>query len=203
MGNLFDVPPNEFILRLAEELKKIESIQSLPWADYCKTGMHKERPPVQKDWWFTRAASILRAIKIRGPIGTQKLRLKYGGRKNRGYRPEHFYPGSGSIIRKILQQLEKAGLVRQETKNVHKGRIISSAGDKLINRVAIAIMKESNIVIPKRSGEELRVGTPVKKKKKRKAVKRRKKTVRKSAKSEKAEAVEQKEAVQEPAVPAE
>lgn len=180
MGNLFDVPVNGFILKLAEELKKVEEIKPLPWAEYCKTGMHKERPPVQDDWWYVRAASILRAIKIKGPIGTQKLRIKYGGRKNRGYRPEHFFKGSGSIIRKILQQLEKAGFVKQEAKEAHKGRIVSEKGNKIINQVAIAMMKELNIVIPKRPEEELKVTNVIKKKKKKKKS-RKKKTVRKKA----------------------
>ncbi|MBN1644442.1 30S ribosomal protein S19e [Candidatus Woesearchaeota archaeon] len=179
MGNIFDVPINEFILKLAEELKTVDSIKSPEWSLFCKTGMHKERPPVQKDWWYVRAAAVLRAIKIKGPIGTQKLRIKYGGRKNRGYRPEHFYKGSGSIIRKVLQQLEKAGFVKKDEKGVHKGRIVTPDGDKLLNKVAISIMKESNIVIPKRPEEELRFTNVVKKKKKRKVKKRKKKAVKK------------------------
>jgi small subunit ribosomal protein S19e len=181
MGNIFDVPINEFILKLAEELKSIEAIKPLEWAQFCKTGVHKERPPVQRDWWYVRAASMLRAIKVKGPIGTQKLRIKYGGRKNRGYRPEHFYKGSGSIIRKILQQLEKAGFVKQDKKGVHKGRVVSSVGDKLLNKIAIVMMKELNIVIPKRPDEELKITNVVKKKKKRK-VRKRKKVTRKKVK---------------------
>ena len=41
-----------------------------------------------------------------GPIGVSKLRTKYGGKKNRGHKPEHFYKGSGSVARKVLQQFE-------------------------------------------------------------------------------------------------
>jgi len=187
MGNIFDVPVNEFILKLAEELKNIEAVRPLEWAQFCKTGMHKERPPVQQDWWYVRAAAILRFVKKTGPVGTQKLRIRYGGKKNRGYKPEHFYRGSGSIIRKILQQLEKNGLVKQDEKNVHKGRIVTPAGDKLLNKVAIAMMKEMNIVIPKRPDTELRFTNVVKKKKKKKTRKRKravkkKKSVKKKAK---------------------
>jgi small subunit ribosomal protein S19e len=193
MGNIFDVPINEFILKLAEELKNIEAIKPLEWAQFCKTGMHKERPPVQKDWWHVRAASILRAIKIKGPIGTQKLRIKYGGRKNRGYKPEHFYKASGSIIRKVLQQLEKAGLVAKGEKEAHKGRVVSPEGDKLLNKVAISMMKEANVVIPKRPDEELRFTNVVKKKKKRKVKKRKKKTVKKKVAKKAVKKTEKKE----------
>jgi len=182
MGNLFDVPTNEFILKLAEELKNIEAIKPLEWSRFCKTGMHKERPPVQRDWWHIRTAALLRAVKIKGPIGTQKLRIKYGGRKNRGYKPEHFYKGSGSIIRKILQQLEKAGLIKKTDKKIHKGREVSPAGNKLLNKIAIEMMKEKNIIIPKRPDEELRFTNVVKKKKTRKKRKStKKKTKRKKS----------------------
>ncbi len=199
MGNLFDVPTNGFILKLAEELKSVEAIKPLEWAQFCKTGMHKERPPVQKDWWHVRAAAILRAIKIKGPIGTQKLRIKYGGRKNRGYRPEHFYKGSGSIIRKVLQQLEKAGLVKKGEKGAHKGRIVSSEGNKLLNKVAIAMMKEMNVIIPKRPEEELRFTNIIKKKKKKKTRKKRK-TVKKKVKKTEKKAEKKKEVKSEPKV---
>ena len=165
MGNIFDVPVNEFIIKLAVELKKVEQIRPPEWSIFCKTGVHKERPPVQTDWWFIRAAAILRSVKVLGPVGTQKLRVKYGGRKNRGYRTEHFYKGSGSVIRKILQQLEKAGFIKQVKKDVHKGRVVTPAGDKFLNVVAIALMKAKNIVIPKRPDIELKISTSKKKKK--------------------------------------
>ena len=66
--------------------------------------------PEDQDWWYKRAASILRKIYRHGPIGTNKLKKKYGSKKNRGHKPEHFYKAAGSHIRKILQQLEKSGL---------------------------------------------------------------------------------------------
>jgi small subunit ribosomal protein S19e len=164
MGNIFDVPVNEFILKLAAEMKKVEQIRPPEWSLFCKTGVHKERPPVQSDWWFIRAAAILRSVKILGPVGTQKLRAKYGGRRHRGYRTEHFFKGSGSVVRKILQQLEKAGFIKQVKKDVHKGRVVTPAGDKFLNTVAIALMKARNIVIPKRPDVELKVSIPKKKK---------------------------------------
>ncbi len=165
MGNIFDVPVNEFIINLAAELKKVEQIRPPEWSLFCKTGMHKARPPVQTDWWFIRAAAILRSVKVLGPVGVQKLRAKYGGKMRRGYRTEHFYKGSGSVIRKILQQLEKAGFIKQVKKDVHKGRVVTPVGDKFLNTVAIALMKAKNIVIPKRPDVELKISISKKKKK--------------------------------------
>ena len=132
---LHNQSPSRVIEKAASELKKIPSIKPPEWSKYVKTGMHKERPPVSKDWWYARSASILRKIYTLGPIGTSKLRTKYGGRKNRGHKPEHFYKGSGSIIRKILQQLEAAGFVEKASKKGHKGRVLTPKGKSFLDKL--------------------------------------------------------------------
>lgn len=136
---MYDVNPQELILKTAEELKKIPEIKPPVWAAFVKTGMHKERPPVNDDWWYVRAASVLRSVYRFGPVGVSKLRAKYGGKKNRGVKKEHFYKGSGSILRKSLQQLEKAGFVRSGEKGVHKGRIITPKGRSFLDKIAVQI----------------------------------------------------------------
>lgn len=136
MTTIYDVDPSGLIEKTAEELKKLDSIKPPVWAAFAKTGMHKERPPVKNDWWYARAASVLRQIYRYSPIGVSKLRTMYGGKKNRGYRPEHFYKGSGSIIRKVLQQLEKEGFVKQDLKSIHKGRVITAKGKKFLDGIA-------------------------------------------------------------------
>jgi len=139
MTSMYDVEPSELVEKTSEELKKLQELKPVAWAVFVKTGTHKERPPVKSDWWYARAASILRSVALLGPVGVSKLRTKYGGKKNRGYRPEHFFKGSGSIIRKILQQLEKAGLIVKAEKGVHKGRVITPKGISLLNSVASKI----------------------------------------------------------------
>jgi small subunit ribosomal protein S19e len=119
-----------------EDLKKVESIQEPSWIKYAKSSTHKERPSQEKDFWYIRTASILRKIYMMGPIGVSKLRTKYGGLKGRGHKPERFYKGSGSIARKSLQQLEKAGFIQQTIKKGHKGRIITAKGKKFMDTVA-------------------------------------------------------------------
>jgi len=141
MANIYDVEATELIEKTAEELKKIDSIKSPVWGAYVKTGMHKERPPVERDWWYMRAASILRQVALKGPIGVQKLRVKYGGKKNKGVKAEHFYKASGNIIRKVLQQLEKAELIKKGEAGVHKGRVLALKGTKLLNSVAKSLSK--------------------------------------------------------------
>jgi small subunit ribosomal protein S19e len=130
----YDIDPQELINRTAEKLKKLPELTPPEWAKFVKTGAHKERPPINNDWWYTRAASILRKIQKLGPIGTNKLRRKYGGKKNRGSKPEEFRKGSGKIIRTILQQLDKAGLTEHTEKGVHKGRILTKKGVSFLNK---------------------------------------------------------------------
>ena len=147
---IFDVPVSEFVARAAIELKKVQEVKAPEWALFVKTGRYKERPPVRTDWWHTRAASVLRKIAILGPVGVSKLRRKYGGQKNEGMAGEHTYLGSGNILRKILQQLEKSGLAKQGKKGSHKGRVLTPKGQKLLDSVAVQLMKEHNITIAPR-----------------------------------------------------
>ncbi len=142
MSNIYNVDPNELIEAAAKKLAEQSIVKPPAWAPYTKTGMHKERPPERSDWWYLRAAALLRSVYRLGPIGTSKLRKKYGGRKNRGYRPEHFYPGSGAIIRKALQQLEQAGFLKQVEKGVHKGRILTPKGKSFLDKIAVELAKK-------------------------------------------------------------
>lgn len=136
MTTIYDVDPQELVAKAAEELKKIPEIKPPAWASFVKTGMHKERPPVGNDWWYIRTASVLRTVYRLGPVGVSKLRSKYGGKKNRGVKKEHFYKGSGNILRKSLQQLEKAGFVKFAEKGVHKGRIVTPKGKSFLDKIA-------------------------------------------------------------------
>ena len=136
MPTIYDADPSELIEKTGEELKKTESVKPPVWAAFVKTGVHKERPPVKDDWWYVRAASVLRKIYRLGPIGVSKLRVGYGGKKHRSYKPEHFYKGSGNILRKILQQLEKEGFVKIDLKSRHKGRLITAKGKKFLDGIA-------------------------------------------------------------------
>jgi len=134
MATIYDTNTQELIKKAANALK--EKIKAPEWSMFVKTGVAKERPPVDRDWWYMRAASILRKIYLFGPIGTNKLRVKYSSRKNRGYVPEKTFSGSGKIIRVILQQLEKEELIKKAEKGVHKGRIITPKGKSFLDKLA-------------------------------------------------------------------
>ncbi|MFT4313030.1 MAG: 30S ribosomal protein S19e [Candidatus Woesearchaeota archaeon] len=136
-----DVPPTAVIEAVSEELQKNESIKSPEWAAFVKTGVSRERQPINPHWWFVRCAAILRTVAEIGPIGTNKLRIKYGGKKRRGYKKSRFELGSGSVARKALQQLEAAGLIKQSMVGNRKGRTITPQGQKLLDVSAGKVAK--------------------------------------------------------------
>ena len=107
---LHDVPAEQLIAKTAEALKK--DIKQPEWATFVKTGHTRERQPTNLDWWYVRAASVLRRVALLGPIGTEKLRTHYGSRKSNGNDPPHHYKAGGSVIRAVLQQLDEAGLTK-------------------------------------------------------------------------------------------
>lgn len=169
--SIYDVNPNELIEKVAAKLKDVREIKAPEWAVFVKTGHFKQRQPVSREWWHIRSAAVLRSIARLGPIGTSKLRTKYGGKKNRGVAAEHHYKGSGSIIRKILQQLEKAELIKQTQKGVHKGRVLTGKGQSLLDKAALEIYR------PVKKEKPVKQEKPAKEKK----------TKKKAAKAEKKE----------------
>ena len=124
MTTVYDVPADHLIRKVAEELRKRQEIKPPAWAAFAKTGVHKEMPPEDPDWWFIRAAAVLRRVYVDGPLGVERMRSFYGGNKNRGSKPNAFRKGSGSILRKALQQLEAAGFIAHDK----TGRKVSPAG---------------------------------------------------------------------------
>jgi len=135
----YDVPASEFIKKLAIYLKEnVDEITPPSWVSVAKTGSHVQRPPQNPDWWYIRCASLLRKIYTHGPIGVEKLRAEYGGRKDFGVKPEHAVKAGGGAIRKALQQLEVAGLIE---KTMPDGRKITREGRKILQEVAEQIHK--------------------------------------------------------------
>ena len=139
MSTIYEVPTNELIEKVEDQLKNYEQIKAPEWAAYVKTGHFRQRQPTRADWWYVRSAAILRSVAKLGPVGVSKLRTKYGGKKNRGHKPEHTYRASGNIIRKALQQLEAAELIEKGVKGVHKGRVLSKKGMSLLDKTAASM----------------------------------------------------------------
>jgi len=132
MVNVHDVPSARLIPALAEQVKSLPGMEAPEWSHFVKTGSHAERPPQQADWWFTRAASLLRKLYLHGPVGLGDLERAYGGSKAVAYFPKHHRDAGGSSIRKILKQLEQAELVSKTP----KGRVLTPKGTAMVDKLS-------------------------------------------------------------------
>lgn len=136
MSTIYELSANEYNQKLAEALKKFPEFEQPEWSLYVKTGVAKKRPPQEEDFWFKRAASILRQAYIQKTIGVNRLKTRYGSKKNRGMKPERFRKASGKMIRTILQQAETAGLL-EKTKEIGRraGRKLTDKGKELMEGI--------------------------------------------------------------------
>ncbi len=137
MNSVQSVEPGVFNTQLAQALKERKAEFEAPeWAALVKTGTHTMRPTANPDFWHARAASILRQIYLQETVGVQRLRTRYGGKKNRGGKPSKFKRGGGKIIRIILQQAETAGLVQKAPEGQKAGRQLTPEGKEFLENVA-------------------------------------------------------------------
>jgi len=141
MATLYDVPADDLIEAVAADLA--DRIDRPEWAELAKTGASKELPPEADDFWYVRAASVLRKIAINGPVGIERLSTEYGDTKrgtNR-YRvaPPRRADGSGSILRTICQELEAEDLIEIAE---GQGRQVTDAGHSLLDETAGDVLED-------------------------------------------------------------
>lgn len=139
MTTVYDVPAKALIDHIAKKLQQEKIIVAPEDASYFRTGVTKEQPPENKQWWHTRCASILRKIYINNSIGIEQLRAEYGGKRDRGSKPYKARSGSGAITRHAVQQLEQAGLV---TKVKGRGRILTPKGRSFLDNASHEVLNE-------------------------------------------------------------
>jgi small subunit ribosomal protein S19e len=142
MATLYDAPPEAVIEAVADRLESEDAIEEPDWLLYAKTGVDRELPPEQEDFWVRRCASLLRKVAIDGPVGVGSLRTEYGtakqGSNRYRVRPRQQTEGSGSIVRTALQQLESAGYVEVAE---GEGRTVTPKGHSFLDEVAQEIVE--------------------------------------------------------------
>ncbi|MDO8459484.1 MAG: 30S ribosomal protein S19e [Nanoarchaeota archaeon] len=135
MADIRTIEAGKYNNILAEAIKKSALFEKPEWVDYVKTSTHKERPNIDPDFWYKRSASILRQVYIKNVVGVERLRTRYGGRKNRGSKPPEFRKGGGKIIRTILQQAEAAGFVEKVKTKKKAGRQLTAKGKDFLEEI--------------------------------------------------------------------
>lgn len=130
MATVKDVPSDDFITALAAHFKSSGKIELPQWHDIVKTGVARELPPLNPDWFYVRAgmgilfssyivlASLARKVYCFPGRGVGSYSKVYGGHKRNGVRRGHQSSAATGIIRNILRQLEKSGFVSKGEKYV-------------------------------------------------------------------------------------
>ena len=126
--------PMKYNQSLAEALKEIPEFEKPEWVSFVKSSTSRTKPSSDPDFWYRRAASILRQMHLRGIVGVQRLRTRYGSRKDRGMKPAEFRRSGGKIIRLILQQAEKAGFA-EKVKEKKSGRKLTEKGREFLENI--------------------------------------------------------------------
>jgi small subunit ribosomal protein S19e len=143
MTSLYDVPAEDLIEAVTEELTAEDDIEAPDWIDYATTGVDRELPPEQDDFWERRAASLLRKVAISGPVGIGSLATAYGSTKGGSnryqVRPPSQSDASRKIIRTALQQLEEAGYVETQQ---GQGRVVTGEGRALLDETASDLIED-------------------------------------------------------------
>ncbi|MFN3804616.1 MAG: 30S ribosomal protein S19e [Pyrobaculum sp.] len=141
MTSVKDVPADIFIAELAKYIKNnVPQVKPPVWTPFVKTGANKERPPADPEWWYIRAASLMRKLYIHGAAGVESLRSAYSYRAKIGdkMRRERTRKAGGATIRKLLQQLEQAGFVTK----TKAGRVLTPEGRSLVDRIAAKVARD-------------------------------------------------------------
>merc|ERR1712084_159643 len=148
---LKDVPANDFITAYAEFLKKSNKIELPKWVDIVKTGHYHELTPYDEDWFYTRAAAIMRKIYVKPNVGVGRLANKFGAKERNGSIRKHHAKDSKAVIRACMKALEKAKLMTRYSdpkrtdfaedtcplvEPIKSRRVVSDNGKKTINNIA-------------------------------------------------------------------
>lgn len=128
-----DITAPKFIAAYAEVLKNNDKFVVPKWADLVKTGVHKELAPYDPDWYYIRAAAIVRKVYLRQGTGVGALKKRFGGAYRRGARPEKHQDAAGGLIRTILLALDELKITE---KAPNGGRKITRVGQQALDLVA-------------------------------------------------------------------
>ncbi|MFH1306922.1 MAG: 30S ribosomal protein S19e [Candidatus Micrarchaeota archaeon] len=139
MVTVYDVDALKLIKKTAQKLEEM-NLEMPAWVGNVKSGAHAERLPQDDKFWYIRCASILRKAYLNPRIGVSRLRTHYGGRKDRGVKPEKHRRAGGSTIRKGMQALEKAELLKKGK----VGRELAPKGRKLLDAAAKLVADEAD-----------------------------------------------------------
>ncbi|EAY00854.1 ribosomal protein S19e, putative [Trichomonas vaginalis G3] len=133
-----EIAADVFVNALAKHFQENRIVKPPEWADLVKTAALKQMAPSNQNWFYTRAAAVIRQIYMHHDASLSGLAFHYGANLKAVTMPKHHHNASRKVIRSILQQLEKADLVKVG----EKGRQLTPKGQRLLDQVATSCGKK-------------------------------------------------------------
>jgi len=130
---------------LADRLKATGKFEPPAWATYAKTATYKQSLPQDPDWWYKRVASTLIKLSKDPMLGVNRLSKEYGGRRVGIAKPHHAAPSSRKIIRKIIDQLEEANLIKVEERK----KLITPEGETILSDAGKEVLEKLKQLEPR------------------------------------------------------
>ena len=134
-----DVAPFDFVVAYAAQLKRSGKVEVPKWVDIAKTAHWKELAPYDPDWYYIRAAAIVRKVYLRQGTGVGALKKRFGGAYRRGAAPERHQDGAGGLIRTILLSLDELNITEAHGKG---GRKVTRTGQQALDLVAGQVARD-------------------------------------------------------------
>jgi small subunit ribosomal protein S19e len=110
-----------------------------------KTSHGNELSPLDADWFYYKAAAIVRQIYVSKSrnVGVGTLKTFFGRKKRNGVRPPKFIRSAGKIVRVIVRQLTPTFIepLHVSTENT-LGLGITKGGRAQLDKIANKVMKE-------------------------------------------------------------
>ena len=98
---VLDVDYNVFINALANKLKADGKLAQPDWTQFVKTGVTRQYSPNEQNWYYLKAAAILRRVYIQGPLGIKDFRKIFASEKQSCVGKSHHVLASGKLCRVI------------------------------------------------------------------------------------------------------
>jgi len=148
-----DVSANKWVRAMASHLKQTGKLFVPTCAEFVKQSHGNQRAPQNPDWYFYRAAAVLRRIYQRPGTGYGGLSKPFGMKKNNGSRPEKFVRAAKGMLHWVCKSLEGMKLIGKGKKS---GRVITKEGKRKCDAIAfnVKIGKKGQLTAGKKTAKK-------------------------------------------------
>ena len=118
---------------------------NIQYNEFVKCSYANELSPLDPDWFFVKAAAIIRQVyKSKSKtLGIGSLKVQFGKRQRRGVNTNVRSNAGGKIIRDIVRQLKSISYVENyaSTDGVTMGLLVTRTGKAQLDKIAAGIRR--------------------------------------------------------------